>query len=153
MAGANIGGGFVNTTTADCLDSSSNAYSASVNPGASEACDGYDTDCAGGVNGTDEKDDDADTYLACSNVAGANVGGGFNASSTADCLDSSSNAYSASVNPGASEACDGYDTDCSGGVNGIDETDADGDGYYICTNVAGVDIGSSMNGEIGRAHV
>ena len=148
--------GFVGGTTSglsggsDCLDVAlgTNAYSNSVFPGATEACDGYDTDCTGGLNATGEEDDDLDTYLECANVAGANIGGGFTNSATADCLDVAlgTNAYSDSVFPGATEACDGYDTDCTGGLNATDETDGDSDLYLECANVAGADIGGGFTG-------
>ena len=44
----------------------------------------------------------------------------------ADCDDLDPTSY-----PGAAEACDGNDNDCSGGVP-ADETDGDGDGYVEC---------------------
>jgi hypothetical protein len=148
--------GFVSATTSgltgggDCRDVSTgtDSYSDNINPGASEACDGYDTDCSTGnylTEPANEQDDDFDGYAECSPFAITTTSG---LTGGGDCLDVSlgTNPYSNSVNPGATEACDGYDTDCVGGINATDETDADGDGYYICTNVAGANIGASKTG-------
>ena len=120
-----------------------------INENASEICDGYDSDCAGGLGtGTggeaDETDTDGDSHYACTFDATAE-GNGDVLLDDGDCLDTG--AYGASVNNNQTEACDGYDTDCAGdGANATDETDADNDGYYICTNVAGANIGSSKLG-------
>nr|WP_128796777.1 MopE-related protein [Corallococcus coralloides] len=111
----------------DCNDSSS-----SVRPGATEVCDGVDNNCNGS---TDEsggsiwyRDFDHDGYgvtsitkVACSRPADY-------ASLSGDCNDSN-----ASMNPGASEVCDGVDNNCSGATDeGVGSTwyyDVDGDGY------------------------
>ena len=97
------------TTADDCNDAD-----ASINPGATEICDGVDNNCDGE---TDEglltpvyADLDGDGF-----GAGAAVGGVCDASSlpegqvldSTDCDDSDS-----SVNPGATELCDGLDNDC-----------------------------------------
>ena len=134
----------------DCLDVSTgtNSYSDDVNPGESEACDGYDTDCSvyvgGGANSStaeqaDETDTDGDLYLSCDNYVGASTSAFTDGH---DCFETG-DSYSDDVNPGESEACDGYDTNCSVYVGGgsnvntadqADETDTDGDLYLSCDN-------------------
>jgi|GEM_PF-1470810 len=148
----------------DCLDVTlaSNSYSDNVNPAATEVCDGWDTDCAnqpaypgndGTPNDPDELDDDSDGYIPCDMVVGA-AGNGPNGESGSDCLDLASNTYSGNVNPGATEVCDGWDTDCStqsaypgnvGTPSDPDELDQDSDGYIQCDMVAG----ASGNGPSG----
>jgi len=100
--------GFVDNNE-DCNDNSSAA-----NPGEDEVCDNVDNNCDGIVDedsaldaSTWYDDDDSDGYgdagdtmLACNQPAG------FVASDT-DCDDGV-----ASINPGASEACNGADDDC-----------------------------------------
>jgi hypothetical protein len=91
--------GYVEDNT-DCDDSDGN-----VNPGAEEKCNDIDDNCSGE---TDEGcDDDGDTYCDdAMEVIGTPAvcinGGG-------DCDDSNS-----SINPGASETCNGLDDDCDG---------------------------------------
>ncbi|NTX01861.1 MopE-related protein [Myxococcus sp. CA040A] len=118
--------GYVVNAT-DCNDAS-----ASVRPGANEACDGLDNNCNGsvdeGVRSTFYRDADGDGYgnagmstQACSTPAGYVV-------NATDCNDAS-----ASIRPGANEACDGLDNNCNGSVDeGVTSTfyrDADSDGY------------------------
>jgi hypothetical protein len=137
------------TGSGDCLESSSNSYSGSVNPGASstEVCDGWDTNCSGGVP-ANEQDDDLDRYIECSSYVDGNQvnASGFELLGGSDCLDVAllSNPYSDDVNPGASavEVCDGWDTNCSGGVP-ANEQDDDLDRYIECSPY--VD-GNQLNG-------
>ena len=117
-------------TAGDCEDGDG-----TINPGASEHCDGVDEDCDGS---TDEDavdapgwhpDGDGDGYgdastttIACEQPSGSISNG-------TDCDDSD-----ASVHPGATELCNGYDDDCDGTVDeGTGGTtwyrDGDGDGY------------------------
>ena len=118
--------GFVADNT-DCNDNN-----AAVNPAASEVCDGLDNNCNGivdeGVTATFYQDNDDDGYgnlsattQACSAPAGY-------VSNSSDCNDNN-----ASVNPGASEVCDGLDNNCNGitdeGVTATFYQDNDGDGY------------------------
>ena len=108
-----------------------------LNPGATEACNGYDDDCDGLVDDADDSldgstasvwytDADGDGYgddtlatLSCDAPAGGTAVGG-------DCNDADT-AY----NPGAVEAdcADPTDYNCDGSVG---YTDGDGDGYAAC---------------------
>jgi len=120
-------------SASDCDDSD-----AASNPGATEYCDGHDDDCDGDVDEDDAADaptwyGDADgdgygepttTTLACA------VPSGFAVAAT-DCDDTSGATY-----PGATEYCDGVDTDCDGTTDENDAVDAttwyadmDGDSY------------------------
>lgn len=131
--------------TVDCNDADS-----SIHPGAVEICDGIDNNCDGNI---DEgltiyryyQDADLDGYgnlavfvSTCSTIPPM----GYVADS-ADCDDSNG-----TINPGASELCDGIDNNCNGS---IDEglpiynfyRDSDGDGYgdaadkvSLCLNTA-----------------
>ena len=92
------------TGAGDCA-----ATNASVNPGATELCDGLDTDCDG-VLPANEADSDNDGVSACAG----------------DCDDNDPNSL-----PGATELCDGLDNDCNNSVP-ADEADSDGDGQRIC---------------------
>lgn len=123
----------------DCDDAD-----ASVNPGASEACDGVDNDCDGA---TDEDflwyvDADGDGFGAAGSEAVLSCTQPPNTAAQAgDCDDARS-----SVFPGAAEVCDGLDNDCDGTA---DEdffwfVDADADGFgdpatvqYSCTPMPG----------------
>ena len=111
----------------DCDDTD-----ASINPGATEVCDGVDNNCDGnvdeGVTTTYYLDSDGDGYgdlntttEACSEPSG------YTSDST-DCDDSD-----AAINPAATEVCDGVDNNCDGSVDeGVTTTyylDDDGDGY------------------------
>jgi len=91
----------------DCDDNDGSVY-----PVAPELCDGLVNDCEGAL-GAEETDADSDGYVACEVDAGgwdgaAVTGGG-------DCDDSA-----ASVNPGATEYCNGVDDDCDSTVDGTD---------------------------------
>jgi hypothetical protein len=102
--------GYTDLTGGDCDDSD-----ATVNPGASELCDGLDTDCSSGTP-TTEKDDDGDGYVECTpwvgSVAGITGGG--------DCNDAAS-----TVHPAATEVCDAIDNDCDGIFDGTTDSDSD----------------------------
>ena len=116
----------------DCNDSD-----ATVHPGATETCNGIDDNCDGtvdeGVQITQYTDadldgfgDDATASTSCSLAAGHSETGG-------DCDDAK-----ASINPDATEVCDGVDNDCDKLIDAADDsdadlvtayTDADGDGF------------------------
>jgi hypothetical protein len=118
---------------------------ATVNPGATELCDGADDDCDGAVDEDDAADaatwygdgdgdgygDSGATTSACAQPSG-------HVSDDTDCDDGDS-----TINPAATELCDGADNDCDGTVDedaaadaAIWYADADGDGYGDPTTTA-----------------
>ena len=113
----------------DCNDASS-----TVNPGASESCNGVDDDCDGGVDegvkATWYWDGDHDTYGLAGSAAQACAKPSGYAARAGDCNDA--NYY---VNPSATETCNGTDDDCEGGIDeGVKAhwyKDADGDSYGL----------------------
>ena len=121
------GGGFLGDE--DCDDSE-----AGVNPAATEVCDGRDTDCTGGGLDIGEADQDGDHWVVCTtwvDNGGGVLGGG-------DCND-----YGPEFHPGATEDCDGWDTNCDGVVE-ADEIDGDADGWLTC--VGWMDRGAPYDG-------
>ena len=111
--------GYVSATYAtDCDDTD-----ASVSPVDPELCDGIDNDCDGdtdeGVTDTFYVDGDGDGYGdATSTTEACSVPSGYSADDS-DCDDGD-----ASVNPAATELCDGIDDDCDGAVDEADAADA-----------------------------
>ena len=119
----------------DCLDTNAAIY-----PRATEICDGLDNDCDGatdeGIGDTWYADTDGDGFgdpvtatLSCSAISGY-------VEDSTDCDDTI-----ATVNPDATEYCNGYDDDCDGVVDEDDAADvsiwyedADGDGYGTATS-------------------
>ncbi len=116
-----------------------------VNPGASEDCDGLNTDCslplatnpydANDSNSTLEEDDtDGDLHVECLGGAAWIDDVGF---TEGDCLDELQNHFqtgdqislslAAMINPTATEVCDGFDTDCSDYASGSPPSAADYD--------------------------
>ncbi len=111
-------------------------------PGKAEACDGKDNDCdelvdeeASALNWFRDDDGDGfgtgDAQVSCKPLAGFALRAG-------DCNDSRAGVY-----PGATEVCDGVDTDCDGHANFMlasgDSEDDDGDSIpdRICASSAG----------------
>ena len=98
------GGGWDGSTISggeDCDDGDSSVF-----PGATELCDGLLNDCEGSI-GADEADDDNDGWVECAVDSGG--WDGSTISGGEDCDDGNS-----SVNPGATEVCDGVDNECDG---------------------------------------
>jgi hypothetical protein len=98
----------------DCAPADGTAY-----PGATEACDGVDDDCDAEIDEDFDDDDDGyfdETVGACATYYG----------SLADCDDGDDD-----IHPGAVEACNGVDDDCSGTLP-PEELDGDSDGFRPC---------------------
>ena len=130
--------GYVSDDT-DCDDTSATTY-----PGATEYCDGIDSDCDGTVDEDDAEDvstwytdTDGDGYgYASSTDVACSAPSGYVADDS-DCDDTS-----ATTNPGATEYCDGHDDDCDGTVDEDDAADAstwyadaDGDSYGDASSI------------------
>jgi hypothetical protein len=125
-------------TVADATDCDDG--DATVNPGATELCNGVDDDCDGTVDvgaadaSTWYTDADVDGYgdagastVACDQPSGT-------VADNTDCDDAAASTY-----PGADEYCNGVDDDCNGAVDdsAVDQStwyaDADLDGYGDAT--------------------
>ncbi len=96
-----------------------------INPDASELCDGADNDC----DGDTDEDDAEDTSSWYADGDGDGFGDADDAKTTCEAPsgyvsdDSDCDDTDPSVNPDASELCDGLDNDCDGDT---DEDDAEG---------------------------
>ena len=126
---ANPGVGY-SINSIDCNDSNPATY-----PNALELCDGIDNNC----NGTSDEGLTFTLYYIDADVDGygdindsgtsfcANPGTGYSATNN-DCIDADS-----TINPGATEICDGIDNNCDGliddGLTTDYFTDNDNDGY------------------------
>ena len=115
--------GLSGTADDDCDDSDVTAF-----PGATEVCDGGDTDCDGTADEGFDTDGDGVTTCGPDGLPGT---------ADDDCADGS-----AAIFPGASELCDGVDTDCDGSL--VDEDgDADSDGLPECPLEVGAEWSST----------
>jgi hypothetical protein len=111
----------------DCDD-----VSVSVNPVATELCNGVDDDCDGtiddGLASTWYADSDGDGFGNVSVPASACIAPAGYVSDATDCDDGAT-----SIHPGATETCDSLDDDCDGSVDEAGGAtwyaDADGDGF------------------------
>ena len=113
---------------------------ASVNPDATEQCDGRDDDCDGVIDEGDAadaltwySDDDGDGFGDASALVDACSAPSGTVPDSSDCDDANADAH-----PGAVERCDGHDNDCDGDVDEDDAVDApsfyaddDGDGFGV----------------------
>ncbi|NTX57200.1 MopE-related protein [Myxococcus sp. CA039A] len=119
--------GYVSNAS-DCNDGN-----ASIQPGATEACDGADNNCNGSADEglatqTWYRDADGDGYGMASSTSQKCDQPAGHVSIAGDCNDTS-----ASIRPGATETCDAVDNNCDGSTDeGVTSTfyrDADGDGH------------------------
>ncbi len=124
--------GYIGDAT-DCEDGDG-----SVNPSATEVCDGVDNDCDGsadeGLGSTWYADADADGYGdATVAVSDCTAPAGYVVDAT-DCDDGD-----VGTNPGATETCDALDNNCDGaiddgGVCPCDVAEYDGGVYQFCSS-------------------
>ena len=104
-------------TPLDCDDDS-----ALNHPGASEICDGVDNDCDDAID--EDFDADGDGWFD-----GADAGCAA-AYDPVDCDDADASEF-----PGATEVCDGEDTDCDGAADSpYNDVDADSDSWTVCAD-------------------
>jgi hypothetical protein len=108
----------------DCDDNDPNTHE-----GAIETCDGKDNDCNGQCD-DGVLDEDHDRYNICNEHIKGN--GECVAIVRTDCDD-----HDDTVNPEASETCNGKDDDCDGTCDQADGIDLDGDGVSSCGTMPG----------------
>jgi hypothetical protein len=120
----------------DCFETGEEsliAEAAAVNPGATEVCDGYDNNCDGMCDripeaGEQSFDFDLDGVTTCGSLV--DEGGACEAGpddSRIDCND-----FEKIVNFREEEVCDGFDNDCNGGCDDLEDADKDGDYFTTC---------------------
>ena len=114
----------------DCNDGNGGS---AINPAATEVCDGQDNDCDEQI---DEGVDPIDYYYDYDGDGSGSINQKVTTctpstgyvTNSLDCIDSDD-----SINPGATEVCDGQDNNCDGRVDEDLLTtyyaDGDGDGY------------------------
>jgi hypothetical protein len=133
------------TNDDDCDDASNATY-----PGASEVCDSQDNDCDSstdeGAGQTWYLDNDSDGFGVNTTTVWICTGPSGYVSNDDDCDDTDS-----SINPSATETCDGEDDDCDGTIDdGVGTTfyrDADGDSYGT-SSTSTTSCNSSVSGYV-----
>ena len=100
----------------DCQDGDCDDTDDLINPSQTEVCDGVDEDCDGDIDNGFDADDDGSTTCGPDGIPG---------NADDDCDDED-----ATVNPLATELCDGVDNDCDGDID--EEADDDADGFTNC---------------------
>jgi hypothetical protein len=112
------------TTNDDCDDDPS-ACGADCHPGATEVCDGYDNNCAGGTDPENSSgctvyynDVDRDGYGRNQQRCLCAASGQYDALVAGDCDDvPSPTGCGNACSPADTETCDRYDNDCNGTIN------------------------------------
>ncbi|GMV43047.1 MAG: hypothetical protein AMXMBFR64_47630 [Myxococcales bacterium] len=124
----------------DCDDTNS-----TVNPGATEACNGVDDDCDAQIDETGAsgctvfyEDVDKDGYgKTAIKACMCSPSGNLTTTLSGDCADADATVY-----PGAQEACNGKDDDCDGLV---DEQDAQGcSNHFVDVDKDGFGVSSTL---------
>ena len=105
------------TADNDCDDAVAVVY-----PGNPEVCDALDNDCSGAAD--TEFDVDGDQFFSASVALCVTTYGSLNLT---DCDDGD-----ATINPAATEVCDGVDEDCDGAID--QQFDVDGDGWFTAND-------------------
>ncbi|MEE2751940.1 MAG: MopE-related protein [Myxococcota bacterium] len=117
----------------DCNDDPNNNGD-TINPAATEICDGLKNNCTLSSIPANEVDDDGDGYVECTIDS---TGWDTIPIKQGDDCDDDLTVHAATVNPGATELCDGLDNDCTRTLNTsgvpVNEVDNDSDGYVECS--------------------
>jgi large repetitive protein len=117
----------------DCQDTDNTIY-----PYATELCDGLINDCSSTGLPANETDDDGDGYVECS--FDSNGWDGTNTvTDDEDCDDANT-----SINPGATEVCDGQDNDCDNLIDDNDSSVIGGNTYYLDSDNDGYGSSSTI---------
>lgn len=125
------------------LDGDCNDNDKTINPGATEACNGKDDNCNSVIDEENASgcvkyyfDGDGDTWGSATNKCLCSPSGKYNTTKTGDCNDGDATVY-----PGATETCNGKDDDCDNLVDEENATgckqyyyDGDGDNYGLTNN-------------------